>query len=654
MAVQLTFPGVYIDEFAPGAPIQGVGTSNAALIGIAERGTLDLPTKVTSWDQFKATFGAEPVPGFYLWYAARGFFENGGNVCYVVRASNGAYATLDLADRSPAGNDLIHVRARQPGNPVTPISITVDDRHALLSANTSLFRPTGALTGPLTGREATLAPNQAWRFRPGDWITIAATGERAQIFRLSGDVLRLDRTLTNPYAAGDAVRFADAITGTRTLRIASTVPIPLNGLVAGTILTITQGAVSVTGIVDSVQTEHLQPPPPAAAEITYRVTFRSGLNAALSMASAGTVQSEEFSITVTQGNPTPYDFLSVDASHPRYFMRVINNDPGRLIEVSRIEPPPPVNPPLNLPVAMAATPLGGGTDENLATLTDNDFIDALDTLRDIDDVNMVAIPDRITSAVQIEMITHCERLMDRFAVLDAEAGVPLFGAASVETQRSGLDSARGYGALYYPWLRIPPARNGEPILAPPSGHICGIFARSDNFRGVHKAPANEIVKGALGIERRMSLIDQGQLNLQGINVVQVFNDGGRPVLWGARTTATDTNWQYVNIRRLFLYLEESIQEGIRWAVFEPNNLQLWQKLKRTIGDFLNRAWRDGALFGAKAEEAYYVRIDEELNPFSEQQLGRLYMEIGVRPSYPAEFIVVRIGIWDGGAEVTEV
>ncbi|NJL22941.1 MAG: phage tail sheath family protein [Leptolyngbyaceae cyanobacterium SM1_3_5] len=151
----------------------------------------------------------------------------------------------------------------------------------------------------------------------------------------------------------------------------------------------------------------------------------------------------------------------------------------------------------------------------------------------------------------------------------------------------------------------------------------------------------------------MSNIDQGQLNPQGINVIRVFQNGGRPVLFGARTTATDLNWQYVNIRRLFLFVEESIQEGIRWAVFEPNNLQLWQKVKRTITEFLTRVWRDGALFGATTNEAFYVRIDETLNPFSEQALGRLNIEIGLRPTYPAEFIIVRIGIWQGDAEVTE-
>jgi phage tail sheath protein FI len=188
---------------------------------------------------------------------------------------------------------------------------------------------------------------------------------------------------------------------------------------------------------------------------------------------------------------------------------------------------------------------------------------------------------------------------------------------------------------------------------PPSGHVCGIIARSDNNRGVHKAPANEIVNGALGVETTMSDIDQGQLNLLGINIIRVFQSGGRPVLWGARTTAADRNWQYVSTRRLFLFLEESIQEGIRWAVFEPNNLQLWQKLKRTLTEFLTRVWRDGALFGVTPEDAFYVRIDEVLNPFSDQALGRLNIEIGIRPTFPAEFIIVRIGISPSGAEVNE-
>jgi phage tail sheath protein FI len=269
------------------------------------------------------------------------------------------------------------------------------------------------------------------------------------------------------------------------------------------------------------------------------------------------------------------------------------------------------------------------------------------------DVNLVAAPGVTTAGVQQAIINHCERLADRFAVLDTRVGAELFGADSLEAQRAGLDSARGYAALYGPWLRVPPAGAGPLVLVPPAGHVCGIMARSDDLRGVHKAPANEAVNGAVGLERDVSDTEQGQLNLQGVNLIRVFKPGGRPVLWGARTTSPDTTWQYVNVRRLFLFLEGSIEAGIRWAVFEPNNLQLWQKLRRTITDFLTRVWKDGALFGAKREEAFYVRIDDALNPFSEQQLGRLYIEIGVRPAYPAEFIVVRIGIWDGGSEVTE-
>jgi phage tail sheath protein FI len=249
-------------------------------------------------------------------------------------------------------------------------------------------------------------------------------------------------------------------------------------------------------------------------------------------------------------------------------------------------------------------------------------------------------------------------LADRFGVLDPEPGLTLFASGNtrgIDLQRNGLDSARGYAALYFPWLRVSPVGPGDPILVPPSGHVCGVMARTDHTRGVFKAPAGieGIVDGAVAAEPTMSDIDQGQLNLLGINVIRVFKAGGRPVVWGDRTTATDRNWQYVNIRRLFLFLEESIQEGIRWAVFEPNNYSLWQKLKLTISAFLREQWRDGALFGAKEEEAFYVRIDDVLNPFSEQALGRLHIEIGVRPSYPAEFIIVRIGIWQGGSEVTE-
>jgi hypothetical protein len=648
MAVQVSYPGVYIDEFAPGAPIQGVSTNIAALVGIVGQGQLDTPTRVTSWEQFTRTFGAEPVPGFHLWYAARGFFQNGGKTCYIVRASNGDYDRLDLNDRD--GNVAARVIARQPG--ISGISVAVVARTRISAADTELFQPTAQLAVQ-NARDIELSADQAWMFRPGDEITIAAGNERRRIVRVSGEVLRVAEPFGNVYAAGDTVRLADAATGTRTVRIFSNVVVPDGALVPGTTLTIAQGAAQWSGVVETVQAEFLYDAA-AALTLTHRVTFRSGTTVALSLdpADAATVQSEEVAITVTAGAATTYDFLAMDAAHPRYYVRTLNDEPGGLVRIERVEPPPAAVLPDNTLDAMADTALAGGVVEDLTALNDNDFIAALETLRAVDEVSLIAIPDRRTAPVQAELIAHCEQMMDRFAVIDAEYDFANDQHTDVENQRQQCASTRGYAALYYPWLRIPPLGSGEPILVPPSGHVCGIIARSDAFKGVHKAPANEIVNGALGVERRLNKTDHGLLNLAGINVIEQ-SGVGRPLLMGARTTASDLNWLHVSTRRLFLYLEESIEDGIRWAIFEPNNLQLWQKLKRSIGDFLKTEWRNGALFGKTAEEAFYVRIDEALNPFSEQQLGRLHIEVGLRPTYPAEFIIVRIGIWPGGGEVNE-
>jgi hypothetical protein len=430
-------------------------------------------------------------------------------------------------------------------------------------------------------------------------------------------------------------------------------------LVPGTMLTITQGS-SDSQMVASVQTEYLQTASPI---ITYRVTLRNGLNIAVNQTAAATVESEEFDLTVTQGAATTiYDHLSIDPAHPRYYTYIVDADANGQIYANPATPTPSSVPPKNLPAPLAASPLLNEQAENLPQLNVSNYTSAIDTLQTIDDVSLVAVPDAVTlagafgtpEAVEQYVIAHCEEMGDRFGVLDAKAGMPLFGNSGVNivTQRQALDSQRGYAALYYPWLQVTPVGPGAPILVPPSGHVCGVMAQTDNTRGVFKAPANAIVAGAVGLELVMSDADQGQINIAGINAIRQFQ-GGPPTVWGARTTATDTNWQYVNIRRLFIFLEKSIQEGIRWAVFEPNDTSLWAKLKRTITEFLTRVWRDGALFGDTAAQAFYVRIDETLNPPSSRALGQLFIEIGVAPSYPAEFIIVRIGIWQGGSSVSE-
>jgi uncharacterized protein len=278
----------------------------------------------------------------------------------------------------------------------------------------------------------------------------------------------------------------------------------------------------------------------------------------------------------------------------------------------------------------------------------------LDQLKPYDDISLVCVPGNTDETVQKAIKVHCETMKDRFAILDSvKDATPDDGEKGILNQVATVKPSNGFAALYYPWILARNPASGKDELCPPSGHIAGIYARIDAERGVHKAPANTDIRGALGLERRLTDDQHGTLNNMGVNVLRVFAGQSTPLVWGARTVSTDTNWQYINIRRLFIFLEESIQEGIRWAVFEPNNLQLWQKVKRTITEFLTRVWRTGALFGATAEQAFYVRIDDVLNPPDEQKAGRLHIEIGVRPTYTAEFIVVRIGIWDGGAEVQE-
>jgi phage tail sheath protein FI len=656
MAVQVSYPGVYIEEFAPGAPIQGVGTSTPAFLGPSKTGPLNEPTKITNWDQFVAKFGDSPLDGFYLWYAVRGFYENGGSVCYVARVSNAAHSELVLNDMN--GQPTIRLWARQPGILNPNVTVVVDDDvHTVAVANAALYRPTANVTNATGTTITTNNADDAATFRPGDVVLIddgGGTSEEAAVLRTEGAVIRLTAALANVYAAS-TLRLADTAVGATEVRVENAAE-----LGAGFVIELSQNpgggnpVVTETAVVKSVLTEKISP-----ALTTYRATLDQGLANSYDLTAAAnptTVQSFEFSVTLTRnGSNVPYNGLGMHPEHPRYYRRIINQDETGWVYAAPVEPPNIAVPPTNRPQTIAATPLAGGTDDNPATLTGTDYKNALALLEQIDDVNMVAIPDRQDADVQLAMIAHCENMFDRFAILDSRRGAPLFGTDSVELHRGGVESANGFAALYYPWLTISPVSGTDPILVPPSGHIAGIYARTDNNRGVHKAPAGSeaLINGALGVERMMSDVDQGQLNLQGINVNRVFRPGGRPVVWGARTTSSNTNWQYVNIRRLFLFLEESIQEGIEWAVFEPNNKTLWKKLHRTLTDFLTRVWRDGALFGAAPEEAFYVRIDDALNPFSEQQLGRLHIEIGVRPSYPAEFIIVRIGIWDGGSEVSE-
>jgi phage tail sheath protein FI len=305
-----------------------------------------------------------------------------------------------------------------------------------------------------------------------------------------------------------------------------------------------------------------------------------------------------------------------------------------------IEPAPPT------PVAVAGKSFTGS--ESART--------GINGLVIADDVTMVMVPDLVTAAtkedgsidlnmwksVQLALINHCEGQANRMAVLDAPPGMSPQQIKEWRSDVAMYDSA--FAALYYPWLKVanPIATNGDTeILVPPSGHMAGIWARNDNERGVWKAPANEVVRGALDVETNITMAEQGLLNPIGINCIRPFGTRGIRI-WGARTLSSNTDWQYVNVRRLFNMIETSIMQGTQYAVFEPNDQKLWEGLKRTVGSFLRGLWRDGALFGATAEQAFYVKCDSETNPPESIDQGKVIVEVGIAPVKPAEFVVFRI------------
>ena len=271
-----------------------------------------------------------------------------------------------------------------------------------------------------------------------------------------------------------------------------------------------------------------------------------------------------------------------------------------------------------------------------------------------EEVTMVCVPDLMSAyqrgmigmdgvlAVQKAMIAHCELMKDRVAILDCPPGLTPQQMLDWRMNVAGHDSDRGYAALYYPWLVVGnPAAGGAATLVPPSGHIAGIWARNDGERGVHKAPANEIVRGAIALETQVTKGEQDMLNPKGINCIRAFPGRGIRV-WGARTISSNPSWRYLNVRRLFNFVEESIKEGTQWVVFEPNDRDLWERVKRDVGAFLTRVWLDGALFGATADEAFYVKCDDETNPPAVRDAGQLVIEIGIAPVKPAEFVIFKI------------
>ncbi len=326
----------------------------------------------------------------------------------------------------------------------------------------------------------------------------------------------------------------------------------------------------------------------------------------------------------------------------------------------------------------------GGTLCYVCNVGDNPITSGLDALGRIDEIAIVAAPGQYGADVYDALLSHCESLQDRVCILDTPPAVTdlnqltqvaTAGATPAPKRARGADadaaagdaapapsgglrprqSDNGFGAVYYPWISVrDPLAPGSIVNVAPSGHIAGIWARSDATRGVHKAPANEIIRGALDVSQRLTRSEQGILNPVGVNVIRYFSGEGIRIM-GARTVAAaSSEYRYLNVRRLFCMVEESIAKSMRWVLFEPNNIPLWKSIERDVTAFLIRLWRDGALQGATADAAFFVKCDAETNPQENIDDGIVTTLIGLAPVKPAEFVVFQITQDMSGAQIQAV
>ncbi len=353
-----------------------------------------------------------------------------------------------------------------------------------------------------------------------------------------------------------------------------------------------------------------------------------------------------WAVTPPVGDPTlqeDYDNLSPLPESSSFYKRQVNGS-STLVELEQTAPGRPAN--------AGPTALANGADGTtpLALL---DFRNSLLQFEAVDEIAILCCPEEENFNITDDLVTQCENLQDRFAIIQARQTAP-----AIAVHRPTRVSK--YAAYYYPWLRIRHPVTGIETLIPPGGHIAGIYARSDIERGVHKAPANEVIRGLLldpldparGLQVQVTKAQQDLLNPRGVNVLRNFPGRGN-LVWGARTSASDPDWKYVNVRRLFIFVEESIEEATQWVVFEPNDEPLWARVRRSVSDFLTRLWMDGMLQGKTKEEAYFVKCDRTTMTQADIDNGKLIMLIGIAPVKPAEFVIFRIGQWTGGSDVTE-
>lgn len=636
-------PGVYIQEITLPGPITGVSTNIAAFVGPAQMGPLLTPTPLTSVQQFFNIFGTYVDSPYrvYAAHAVNGFFAEGGTECYFVRVGTGVAASRILQDSATPAQSALVVTAKKEGTAGN--NTTVQVAHADGPA-TSVPNPVATPASTAADKSSITVTNaaDAANFQPGNTVLITqgATTETATISAIAAAVITFSPKLRNDYTGG-TIAMPNLSAGTMQVKVAST-----TGLQAGSSILIDNATLNEGAVIANVN------------PISNVITLSNGLTNTYPLgagAHAIAVTAKTFTLTIVSASASTEVFanLYMDPRHSRYFANIVNS---AAVTVELADPPsttPPIN---NIPGATAALPLQFGAADNLAAITTNHYHHGIDALQKITNVNLLSIPDAApnggnfpfhaadTQDIQSYMVAHCEKMKDRFAILDCtEVSATATDFTALVTQRQGLSSSNGYGAFYFPWIAISNPFGSGRIFVPPSGHLGGVYANSDNTVGVFKAPANEQITTALATEVAVTDDMQGPWNDIGINVIRSFPNEG-VLIWGARTIAPPdiTAWRFVNVRRLTTFIEKSIQEGTRFAVFQPNNLQLWQQLKRLVTSFLTDQWAEGALFGDTAAQAFRVQVDEAINPPSIRALGQLVVQVTIVPTTPAEFIVFQV------------
>lgn len=566
-------PGVYVEEYDSGAvPMQGVSTSTAGFIGLAQRGpVVGKPQLVTSFADYKRAFGgylseAKFGEARFLPYAVEQFFINGGSRAYIMRvAAEGAAAA-----KATAG--VLQIEAANPGEWGNKIRVTVE---ASSKAKTQVIAVNGA----------DLKLKNADGFNQGDVVELFDGKAKAYATIVSSldNIVTLDAPCT--------LNVADEKIGTP--KYIKTCELTLT--------------VKLDDVVETYANVSLCPE-------------------AGNFVSARTRKSDLVTIAVTEAKAPAAPKEGKDEKAPAPAKAGVT--------------------PIELAGGAAVIALAGGSDGKVANVSPNVYMgedngpgkrSGLAAFLENVDVSIMAIPGVTAPEVQAALIAHCENCKSCFAILD----VPIDRKKTndVVEFRDMYDTT--YAAMYHPWLEMFDPLAKRSAYFPPSGAMAGIYARTDNERGVHKAPANEIVRGCTGLSCNYNEGEQDILNPKGVNLIRAFTGRGIRV-WGARTMSSNGLWKYVNVRRLYIYIEESIKANTNWVVFEPNSEVLWGRVTRTIEMFLATCWRSGALAGSTPSEAYFVECGPTTMTQDDIDNGRLICNIGIAAVKPAEFVIFRI------------